>query len=119
MKNLFNETKINKLKWKLYHKWDSFVRFITLRSYFYDLLQTYVVEEIMITSVAVRHIDNPRVIIDFYESIIIQVVGSYLMIGVYENKKYYKVKHVVYNNGMGASVYVADVKNIENKPFLI
>jgi len=101
------------------NKWYHFVRFITLRAYFHDLLQTYVVEEIMKTSVAVRHINNPKVVLDHYTSTTIPTRGDFIMVGVYKNKKYYKIKKVIYCNGMGGSVIVDDVKNIEKKKFLL
>ncbi|WP_289058712.1 hypothetical protein [uncultured Flavobacterium sp.] len=104
---------------KLSHKWDRFVRVVTLRAYFYELMNSYVVEEIMKTSVTVRHIDNPTDVLDHYQTTDIPVKGAYIMVGVYENKIYYKIKKVVYCNGMGAHVYVKDVKNIEGKKFLL
>lgn len=108
-----------KLKRKLSNKWYHFVRAITLRAYFHDLLQTFVVEEIMKGSVTVRHIDNPKVILDHYETTIVPVKGDFIMVGVLKNKKYYKIKKVVHCNGMGAYIIVKDVKNIEKKKFLL
>ncbi|BDU27697.1 hypothetical protein [Flavobacterium sp. GSB-24] len=108
-----------KLRRRISNKWFHFVRFITLRSYFHDLLQTYVVEEIMKTSVTVRHIDNHKVVLDHYETTTIPIKGDFIMVGVFENKKYYKIKKVVYCNGMGAYIIVKDVKNLEKKKFLL
>lgn len=114
----FNEN-WRKLRRKLSNKWYHFRRFITLRAYFHNLLQTYVVEEIMKASVTVRHIDNPKVVLDHYETTIVPVKGNFIMVGVFENKKYYKIKKVVHCNGMGAYVIVKDVKNLEKKKFLL
>lgn len=108
-----------KLNRKLSNKWYHFVRAITLRAYFHDLLQTYVVEEIMKASVTVRHIDNPKVVLDSYETTIVPVKGDFIMVGVFKNKKYYKIKKVVHCNGMGAYIIVKDVKDLDKKKFLL
>lgn len=112
--NTWAENSNRKFQHKLYH----LKRFITTRKFFHDMLQTYVVEEIVGT-VVIRHIENPKKILYDYESIIVPQEGTYIMLGVYETKKYYKIKKVVYCSPNGANVYVKDVKNPENKNYLL
>lgn len=113
------KTNLSKNIAKLSNKWEHFLNVVTFRAYFHDLLRTYVVEEIMKTSVAVRHINNPKVVLDHYTSTTLPSRGDFIMVGVYKNKKYYKIKKVIYCNGMGGSVIVDDVKNIEKKKYLL
>jgi hypothetical protein len=107
-------------KWnrKFQNKLYDFKRFITTRGFFQDMLQTYVVEELKGT-ICIRHIDNPKKVIDRYESVNVPQKGSYIMLGIYSTKKYYKIKKVVYCSPNGAQVYVKDVKKEENKKYLL
>jgi hypothetical protein len=114
-----NKEKFEKILRKLSDKWDRFVRIITLRAYFYDLLQTYVVEEIMIASVTVRHIDNRKVVLDNYQTTIVPSKGDYIIVGVYDKRKFYKILDVVHVNGMGAYVLVRDLTEDEKATILI
>lgn len=112
--NSWREKSWMKFQNKLYH----FKRFITTRMYFQDVLQTYVVEE-LIGTVCVRHIDDPKKVLKSYEGINVPQKGSYIMLGVFSTNKYYKIKKVVYCSPNGAHVYVKEVKNEEKKKFLL
>lgn len=112
--NSWREKRYRKLQNSLYN----FKRFITTRKYFQDVLQTYVVEEI-IGTVCIRHIDNPRKVLKAYQAVNVPQKGSYIMVGAYNTKKYYKIKKVVYCTPNGAQVYVREIKNQEDKKYLL
>lgn len=112
--NTWREKRLMKFQDRLYH----FKRFITTRKYFQDVLKTYGVEE-LIGTVCIRHINDPKKVLKSYQGVNVPQKGSYIMIGVYSTKKYYKIKKVVYCTPNGAQVYVNEVKNEERKKFLL